>query len=220
MSNQQRRTEVVVIADAVDRFGFEMPADVDHWDAPGDLLDNFDIIGRADEDHSCDSLSDEVIDGSFGGFVRRAVNRENDIKALSPGSRVDRFRQNSEIGIEDVGNQDTHGTREIAGEISRGGIRGVVEFCCDLQDPFPLLALNSRLTTQGQGSQGTGYASSLGDIGECQFNRALVGHDLRKRSVKPHWGMQLKLEVTWQKGRSWSPWSGQFVSLINASLNA
>src|SRR6516162_7202114 len=181
-----------------------MPTDVNHWDAPRDLLDNFDLIGRTDEDYSCDALSDEVTDCSFGGFVRHAINRENDIKALRTGSSVDRFRQNREIGIEDVSNQDTHGTREIAGEVSRGGIRGVVEFCCDLQDSFPLLALNSRLTTQGQGSQGTGYAGSLGDIGESQFNRALVGHDLWKRSVKPQRVMQLKLEVTWQKGRSWS----------------
>src|SRR6516165_9430528 len=195
---------MVVIADAVDRFGFKMPTDVDHRDASRDLLDNFGIFGRAAEDYSCDTLSNEVTDCSFGGFVRHAINRENDIKALRTGSGVDRFRQNSKIGIEDVSNQDTHGTREIAGEISRGGIRGVVEICCDLQDAFPLLALNSRLTTQGQGSQGTGYPSSLGDIGECQFNRALVGHDLRKRSVKPHWVMRLKLEVTWQKGRSWS----------------
>src|SRR6516162_8401015 len=181
-----------------------MPTDVNHWGAPRGPPAKFDIVGRAAEDYSCDALSNEVTDCSFGGFVRHAINRENDIKSLRTGSGVDRFRQNSKIWIEDVSNQDTHGTREIAGEISRGGIRGVVEFCCDLQDPFPLFALNSRLTTQGQGSQGTGYASSLGDIGECQFNRALVGHDLRKRSVKPQRVMQLKLEVTWQKGRSWS----------------
>src|SRR6516162_3874154 len=195
MSNQQRRTEVVVIADAVDRFGFEMPADVDHWYTPRDLLDNFDIIGRADEDHSCDTLSDEVIDCSFGGLVRHAVNRENDIKALRAGSRVYRFRQNSKIGIEDVGDQDTHGAREIAGEVSRGGIRGVVEFRRDLQDPFPLLALNSRLTTQGQGSQGTGYAGSLGDIGECQFNRALVGHSLWKHKLSLERAMRLAWNI-------------------------
>src|SRR5215467_13341069 len=105
-----------------------MPTDVNHWDAPRDLLNNFDIIGSADEDHSCDTLSDEVIDCSFGSFVRRAVNRENDIKALSPGSGVDRFRQESKKGIEDVGNEDTHGMREIAGKVSRDGIWGVIEF--------------------------------------------------------------------------------------------
>src|SRR6516165_12021348 len=186
---------MVVIADAVDRFGFKMPTDVDHRDASRDLLDNLDIIGRADEDYSCDTLSDEVIDCSFGGFVRHAINRENDIKALRTGSGVDRFRQNSKIGIEDVSNQNTHGTREIAGEISRGGIRGVVEFCCDLQDAFPLLALNSRLTTHGQGSQGTGYAGSLGDISECQFNRALVGHSLWKHKPSLERAMRLAWNI-------------------------
>src|SRR6516162_9684401 len=172
-----------------------MPTDVNHWDAPRDLLDNFDLIGRTDEDYSCDALSNEVTDCSFGGFVRHAINRENDIKSLRTGSGVDRFRQNSKIWIEDVSNQDTHGTREIAGEISRGGIRGVVEFCCDLQDPFPLLALNSRLTTQGQGSQGTGYAGSLGDIGECQFNRALVGHSLWKHKLSLERAMRLAWNI-------------------------
>jgi hypothetical protein len=56
-----------------DRFGFKMPAEVDHRDAPRDLLDYLDIIGRADEDHSCDTLSDEVIDCSFGGLVRQRI---------------------------------------------------------------------------------------------------------------------------------------------------
>ena len=65
---------MVVIAHAIDPFGFKMPADVDHRYAPRDLLDNLDIIGRADEDHSCDTLSDEVTNCSFGGFVRCAVN--------------------------------------------------------------------------------------------------------------------------------------------------
>jgi hypothetical protein len=94
-----------VITDAVDRFGFKMPADIDHWNAPRDLLDNLDIIGRPDEDHPCDTLSDEITNCSFGGFVRRALNRENDVKALRPGSPVDGFPQNRNVGIEDVGNQ-------------------------------------------------------------------------------------------------------------------
>jgi hypothetical protein len=103
MSNQQWSTEVVVIADAIDRLGFQMPAD-----------DNLDIIGRPNEDHPCDSLSDEVSNCSFGGIVRCAVNGENDTKTLRPGSPVNCFRQMSKVGIEDVGDHDTYGTREIA----------------------------------------------------------------------------------------------------------
>jgi hypothetical protein len=77
-------------------------------------------------------LSDEVSNGSFGGIIRCAVNRENDTKTLRPGSSVNRFRQMSKVGIEDVGDQDTYGAREIAGKISRDRIRGVVELRCDL----------------------------------------------------------------------------------------